>query len=488
MAHALTLLRSGWGWFRNWRRTRPFWGGAVLIAAGIELLVAPAAQSLILPIDLIVYAGIAGISGPLIAGLLITLGVLSWLQPAQHVFFGLVGLMLALVSFVTSNFGGFVIGMLLGIVGGALVFAWAPVVRRRSRGRRRAGASAPEGDSGTDDDRSDGPEDSADSEAKDSDDSVGDSPDTRTGAHAGPRREEPADDGTATETVEPASEPRGTTRHLAAIALPLAAAVTLASAPAPAAGWPWDWFFPGDDEEQSEEQPSEEPSDEASEEPGETDPDEAGPEDPDDEDTEDGSDQDEEEPEEDEGDEEGNPEECELRVGDAAVVEDEEDFLDAVLACQAAQEEDEYPEVLVDSDYDCFRGSVRDSGLTADSLTMYGARYRGVVECPTADGPQRYIKLSMSSGDIRGGELWFDDLGTRRSLGLPTMNMTGDVEMHVTRMHVAILGIPLTFTPDFPPPLLLPFMYVTGVDVDNPMASTDVMTIPDLNGQYGGGA
>ncbi|MEE2044664.1 DUF6114 domain-containing protein, partial [Nocardiopsis tropica] len=121
MTHALTLLRTGRGRFRDWRRSRPFWGGVLLVAAGVELLLAPAAQSLILPIDLIVYAGIAGVSGALIAALLITLGALSWLQPAQHVFFGLVGLALALVSFVTSNFGGFVIGMLLGIVGGSLV-------------------------------------------------------------------------------------------------------------------------------------------------------------------------------------------------------------------------------------------------------------------------------------------------------------------------------------------------------------------------------
>ncbi|WP_017581936.1 DUF6114 domain-containing protein [Nocardiopsis valliformis] len=489
MAHALNPLRSGWGWFRDWRRTRPFWGGVLLIAAGIELLVAPAAQSLILPIDLIIYAGIAGVSGPLIAFLLIVLGVLSWFQPAQHVFFGLVGVMLALVSFVTSNFGGFVIGMLLGIVGGSLVFAWAPDARRRSRKRRRAAAS-PEDEArdGVDDDTDADAADtgSADADSDTSSTSAGDTPGTRTGTRA----ETPGDHGIATAETETVTDPQGGTRPLVALALPLAVAVAVASAPAPNLGWPWDWFLPGGDEEQSEEQPSEEPSDEASEEPGRGDPGEGYPEEPDDdEDTEDETDGEEEDEEEElEEDEDANPEECQLRIGDDAVTEDEEDFLAVVLACQAAQEEDEYPEVMVDSDYDCFRGSVRDSGLTADSLTMYGARYRGVVECPTADGPQRYIRLTMSRGDIRNGELWFDDLGTRRSLGLPTMNLTGDVEMHVTRMHVRLLGIPLTFTPDFPPPLLLPIMYVTGVEVDNPMASTDSMTIPNLNGQYGGTA
>lgn len=478
MAHALTPIRSAWGWFRGWRRNRPFWGGFLLVAAGIELLVAPAAQSLVLPIDLVIYAGIAGVYGPLIAFLLISLGVLSWLQPAQHVFFGLVGLMLALVSFPTSNFGGFVIGMLLGIVGGSLVFAWSPEVRRPPRRRRSARPPASD-------------ETGADTEEDEETDPQGTDADTDTDTASGTedtgaRTEGPGRDRALTETVD-RTEPRDHPRYLAAVALPLAAAVTIASAPAPTLGWPWDWLLPGDDREQTEEQPSEEPSDEPTERPGGTDPGDDPTEEPADEDSEtdepeDGTDEEEEEAEP----EEGDAEDCEPRVGEAALIEDEEDLLAAVLACQAARDEGLYPEVVVDSDYDCFRGSVRDSGLTADSLAMYGARYRGVVECPTEDGPQRYIRLTMSSGDVRGGELWFDDLGTRRSLGLPTMNMTGDVEMHVTRMHIRLLGIPLTFTPDFPPPLLLPVMYLTDVDVDNPMAYTDTMTIPDLNGRYGG--
>jgi hypothetical protein len=117
---------------------------------------------------------------------------------------------------------------------------------------------------------------------------------------------------------------------------------------------------------------------------------------------------------------------------------------------------------------------------------MSGASYDGVVECPTADGPRRYLKLSMSRADFTDAELWFEDAGARMSLGLPTMEMNGDVQMHITRMHVRILGIPLTFTPDFPPPLLLPYMIVTDVDVDSPLASTDTMIIPGLNSQHAG--
>ncbi|MFJ9558195.1 DUF6114 domain-containing protein [Nocardiopsis sp. NPDC101807] len=496
MTHAPTLLRTGRERFRDWRRSRPFWGGVLLVAAGVELLLAPAAQSLILPIDLIVYAGIAGVSGALIAALLITLGALSWLQPAQHVFFGLVGLALALVSFVTSNFGGFVIGMLLGIVGGSLVFAWAPSVRRRSRRRRRAGAADASGPGSADIDASSPLSAEGDASGPASAEGGPGTGSTREGDGAGGDRPPAADapaggDGVPRDAAGPSGEdgvadPRTRTGPLAALALPLAAAVVLAGAPAPTLGWPWDWFTPpGGGEEQPGDDPSEEPSEEPSAgpsgdpaDPGENPGEDGEPQEP-------GEDEEpEEEPEEGSG---ADPAACELLSGESALAGSEEEFLEAVEACRAARDEGELPEVPVDEDYDCFQGSVRTSGLTADTLTMRGARYDGVVECPTADGPKRYIMLSMRQADVDDGELWFEDGGTRMSLGLPAMNLTGDVRLHITRMHVRLLGIPLTFTPDFPPPLLLPFMIVTDVEVDNPMAATDSMTIPNLNGQYGGG-
>ncbi|WP_193371915.1 DUF6114 domain-containing protein [Nocardiopsis sp. BMP B8015] len=511
MAHALTLLRTGRGHFRNWRRGRPFWGGLLLVAAGIELLVAPAAQSLVLPIDLIIYAGIAGVSGTLIAVLLITLGVLSWLQPAQHVFFGMVGLFLALVSFVTSNFGGFVIGMLLGIVGGSLVFAWAPVVRRRPRRRRRRGAHEAPQDGDLDGDRDEDSLAGEQTRAETRTETRADGAGTGTGPDTAPHRTvaagpldvpahaEPvgaSDEGAGASEVtavdETVSDPRRGPRPLAALALPLAAALLVASAPAPALDWPWDWFTPpGDEEEQPGDGASPSPSDEPAPSPG-TDPSadpsagptepggegeegEEAPEDPEDEGA-----------EEDEESEEGTSEECRLRTDESALTESEEEFLAAVRDCQAAQDEGKLPEVPLEEEYPCFQGSVSTSGLTSDQLTMSGALYEGVVECPTMNGPRRYIRLTMSRADFSGAELWFEDAGTRMSLGLPAMTMDGTVEMHITRMHVRILGIPLTFTPDFPPPLLLPYMVVTDVEVDNPMAGTDLMNITDLNGQFAG--
>ncbi|MFV2197674.1 DUF6114 domain-containing protein [Nocardiopsis sp. LOL_012] len=459
MAHALDLLRAGWGRFRSWRRTRPFWGGLLLVAAGVEILIAPAAQSLIIPIDLIIYAGIAGVSGTLIGALLTAVGVLSWLQTAQHTFFGIVGLMLALVSFVTSNFGGFVIGMLLGIIGGALVFAWAPDVRRRPRGRRRTRSRADAGE----------------------------------GYGGG----EPAGEGSGTDGGGGVRPPAGH-RPLAAVALPGALALLLASGPAPASDF-WDWLFPDREDPEEAVDPSADPSDgptappsaAPSGEPSADVPPSAEPTGPaGDEDTEEDADA----PAEEEAG--GAAEDCPIQQDGALTpVETEEELAEAVTACQAAEAAGELPEVQAEVRYDCFTGSTRTSGLTSDVLLMHSASYGGVVECPTADGVRRYIRLDMSRADFTGAELWFQDAGTRMSLGLPQMTMDGDVHMHITRMQVTVLGlVPLDLTPDDPLlPLLelLPLLSalgvpVTDVDVAQPMAATDHMSIPGLNSQHTG--
>ena len=53
-------------------------------------------------------------------------------------------LMFAIKEFVAANLGGYLVGSVLGIVGGSLVWAWGEKAPRRARGgRRRAGAAAP---------------------------------------------------------------------------------------------------------------------------------------------------------------------------------------------------------------------------------------------------------------------------------------------------------------------------------------------------------
>jgi hypothetical protein len=49
-----------------------------------------------------------------------------WVNPLHRVFYGIAGIVLGIISFPTSNLGGFFIGMLLAMVGGAIAFAWEP--------------------------------------------------------------------------------------------------------------------------------------------------------------------------------------------------------------------------------------------------------------------------------------------------------------------------------------------------------------------------
>ncbi|GAA2929515.1 hypothetical protein GCM10020221_26660 [Streptomyces thioluteus] len=68
----------------------------------------------------------AGAGSLIIGVLLIVLGLTMWFQPQSRVFAGVATILLALVSLVVSNFGAFIVGFLLALIGGALGVSWAP--------------------------------------------------------------------------------------------------------------------------------------------------------------------------------------------------------------------------------------------------------------------------------------------------------------------------------------------------------------------------
>ena len=113
--------------FRAWRRTRPYWGGLLLILGGLELLAIPLSGILSRgAVRLVVYIGIGGIFGVLIGILLIVAGIAVWVSPVHRVFYGVAGVVMGLASFPTSNLGGFFLCMLLAILGGSFAVAWTP--------------------------------------------------------------------------------------------------------------------------------------------------------------------------------------------------------------------------------------------------------------------------------------------------------------------------------------------------------------------------
>jgi hypothetical protein len=114
--------------WRDWRRSRPFWGGLLLILAGVELFAIPLSGDLLHgAVKLVIYIGIAGVFGVLIGALLVAAGLAIWVNQAHKTFYGVAGIMLGIVSFPASNLGGLIIGMLLAIIGGSIAFAWTPV-------------------------------------------------------------------------------------------------------------------------------------------------------------------------------------------------------------------------------------------------------------------------------------------------------------------------------------------------------------------------
>nr|WP_219690718.1 DUF6114 domain-containing protein [Streptomyces anatolicus] len=107
---------------RRWRRTRPFWGGLLLILGGAELLLVPLS-----PLTVLVNLGLGGIAAVGIGIALVVAGLFLWFLPHTHHYVSLNALILSVLSFAATNLGGFLVGMLLGIAGSAMGFGWTPV-------------------------------------------------------------------------------------------------------------------------------------------------------------------------------------------------------------------------------------------------------------------------------------------------------------------------------------------------------------------------
>ncbi|BCJ46623.1 hypothetical protein GCM10010168_38540 [Actinoplanes ianthinogenes] len=114
-----------WTKFRRWRRSRPFWGGLFLLVSGL-LLFLSSNLSLLTEMRLEIHVGPQGFLSYVLPLLMLMCGVLVWFTPAQRMFYGIIGLLTAVYSFLGLNFGGWIIGMLVGILGGALAVAWQP--------------------------------------------------------------------------------------------------------------------------------------------------------------------------------------------------------------------------------------------------------------------------------------------------------------------------------------------------------------------------
>ncbi|MFF7971004.1 DUF6114 domain-containing protein [Streptomyces sp. NPDC007905] len=127
--------------FRGWRARRPFWGGLLLALGGGEILLTEKAS-----LKVVMHIGMQGLAGYLLPTLMVLLGLLILFNPGQRLFYSFTGILISLGTWLTSNLGGFLIGLLLGATGSCLTFGWLPdqeprVSRRRRRKQERTAAA-----------------------------------------------------------------------------------------------------------------------------------------------------------------------------------------------------------------------------------------------------------------------------------------------------------------------------------------------------------
>ncbi|ROO85334.1 hypothetical protein EDD29_2877 [Actinocorallia herbida] len=119
---------------RAWVDGRPFAAGLLAVLAGAEILLTPVVGA-----GILVHTGLAGQLSFLLGLLLVVFGLLFWTAPSLRVVVGALTIAVGLASFLTANLGGFLVGLLLALVGGAAGISWAPAeVRPPGRGRHRS--------------------------------------------------------------------------------------------------------------------------------------------------------------------------------------------------------------------------------------------------------------------------------------------------------------------------------------------------------------
>lgn len=370
--------------FREWRRSRPFWAGLLIAIGGAELIIVPLASA---PLPVVVHAGIAGISSWLVGLLLALIGILLWLQPAQRTFYGIVAVLLGLAAFVTSNFGGFGIGMILALVGGSMGFAWAPgTPEKRNKGKRRRSLlnRATSNDGGK-----------------------------PSGSHA------------LALAVVPAMLAAPFAHSMAApdkVCLPLLCPPSSHSpSPSPTHGSPSKPppTLPGGGgggssggshkHKHKHHKPSK--ADEKKV-------------------------------------EKFRPKRKDLPVHSASLGR--------------------------------ARVSVQNSELTADKLEMWGLHFDGVVAMPTAAGKLKMLEFSMDRSAATNSNLVVKNSTSSTSTKDTSLTLTGNIKFYTTKLHVKLYGIPLTFTPKFPPPLVLSHMVFTDAQVQHTFVEAGAANVSNL--------
>ncbi len=132
----LRALRVARTWFRAFRRTRPFWGGLWTMLAGIWII-----RAMNFGLGLAVTGGWSYSAGYTLGGALVLFGLVAWFAPHYKSLVGILAFAVALIAFVAANLGGYLIGTVLGILGGSMIWAWGEKKPKGGSAGRRSGRS-----------------------------------------------------------------------------------------------------------------------------------------------------------------------------------------------------------------------------------------------------------------------------------------------------------------------------------------------------------
>lgn len=126
--------------FAEWRRNRPFVPGLLVLLSGVVIMT-PAYLTLRISDLLVMISTLSGVSTLFLGAAQIMFALGIWLKPATAPYLGVFAILASLVALPASNIGGFLLGSLLGIFGGAFALAWEPGERKPKMARGEDGGS-----------------------------------------------------------------------------------------------------------------------------------------------------------------------------------------------------------------------------------------------------------------------------------------------------------------------------------------------------------
>ncbi|MER5847253.1 hypothetical protein ABT126_09365 [Streptomyces sp. NPDC002012] len=132
--------------------------------------------------------------------------------------------------------------------------------------------------------------------------------------------------------------------------------------------------------------------------------------------------------------------------------------------------------------------------LESSKLTLKGLDYKGIVEVKTYDGTvKKVLKFTASSIDIDNlHQTTVGPAGTKAHVearkGSESTIRNGTVTMYTEELKGNLFGlIPVTFSPETPPPLNVPFAIFTKVKVTQAGQFGGTLKVPGLHNYFTGG-